>query len=112
MIFVNDLPRMAAFYTDTLGLKPIETTRLENYVELGSGGAMLALHAIPAEMRCYLPSPVASRERTLIKLSFEVPDIDSELRRLELLGVPVLKRPWGGYGLVDPEGNVFGLYCP
>ncbi len=112
MIFVNDLPRMAAFYTETLGLKPIQTTRLENYVELESAGATLALHAIPADLRSDLPSPVAPRERAPIKLSFEVPDVDSERRRLESLGVPVLKRPWGAYDAVDPEGNVFGLYCP
>jgi catechol 2,3-dioxygenase-like lactoylglutathione lyase family enzyme len=112
MIFVNDLPRMAEFYTDTLGLKPIDTTRLENYVELESGGATLALHAIPADMRCDPQLPVAARERTPIKLSFEVPDLESERRRLETLGVTVLRRPWGAYDAVDPEGNVFGLYCP
>ena len=109
MIFVNDLPRMTAFYTGALHLKPVEATRLENYVELESGGATLALHTIPAEMRCDLPSPVAPREQTPIKLSFEVPDVDSERRRLESLGVRVLQRPWGGYDAVDPEGNVFGL---
>ena len=112
MIFVNDLPRMTVFYTQTLGLKPVEASRLENYVEMESGQARLALHAIPADQRCAMPSPVAVRERTPIKLSFEVSDLDSECRRLEALGVPVLRRAWGGYDAVDPEGNVFGLYCP
>lgn len=112
MIFVNDLPRMTVFYTETLGLKPVEATRLENYVEMESGEARLALHEIPAEQRCTLPSPVSARERTPIKLSFEVSDLNSQCRRLEALGVPVLRRPWGGCDAVDPEGNVFGLYCP
>ena len=109
MIFVNDLERMTAFYRDTMGLKPIEATRLDNYVEFEAGAATFALHAIPAEMRCELPSPVPARERTPIKLSFEVAGVDSERRRLAALGVNLLERPWGAWDGVDPEGNVFGL---
>ena len=112
MIFVNDLPRMAEFYSGILGLRPIESTRLENYVEFASGDVTLALHTIPDEFRCEPVSPVTLRERAPLKLSFEVADVDMERRRLESLGVPVLPRPWGGCDAVDPEGNVFGLCCP
>jgi predicted enzyme related to lactoylglutathione lyase len=44
-----------------------------------------------------------------VKLSFEVEDVVSEIERLEALGVTIIKRPWGAYDGVDPEGNVFGI---
>jgi catechol 2,3-dioxygenase-like lactoylglutathione lyase family enzyme len=108
MVFVNDLARMTAGY-ETLGLKRVDATRLDDYVEFEAGSATFALHAIPADMRGELPAHIPPREKTPIKLSFEVRDVDSERRRLEALGVTVLRRPWGAYEWVDPEGNVFGI---
>jgi predicted enzyme related to lactoylglutathione lyase len=60
-------------------------------------------------LRCAPSSQISPREKTPIKLSFQVPDVDSERRRLEALGVTVLRRSWGAYEGVDPEGNVFGI---
>lgn len=108
MIFANDLPRMTAFYAGTLGLKPIEATRMDNYVEFETGGAIFALHAIPAEMRCE-PVPAAPRENFPVKLTFDVADPEAEHRRLEALEVPSIQRPWGACDYVDPEGNIFGI---
>src|ERR1700684_1566998 len=39
MIFVKDINRMTAFYANTLGLKPVEETRMENWVEFEAGAA-------------------------------------------------------------------------
>ena len=113
MIFVKDLDRMAAFYTSVLGLKPIEETRLGNWVEFDAGPTRFALHAIPAEIaeRIEIASPPRPRETSSIKLSFEVADVTRERERLESLGVLVIERPWGAYDGVDPEGNVFGIYA-
>jgi catechol 2,3-dioxygenase-like lactoylglutathione lyase family enzyme len=47
MIYVKDLDGMSAFYSDTLGLKPVEETRSDTWAELESGGAGVALHVIP-----------------------------------------------------------------
>lgn len=110
MIYVNDLQTMAAFYRETLGLKPIEATRLDNYVEFEAGPATFALHAIPAAARCEVTSPPRPREKNPVKLSFEVQDLASERARLERLGVTILQRPWGSYDGVDPEGNIFGIF--
>ena len=112
MIFVKDLPRMAAFYRDTLGLKAIEETRMENWVEFDTGAARFALHAIPAQIAAQIEiaSPPRPRETNPVKLSFEVADVDSERQRLEALGVPIVQRPWGAYDGVDPEGNIFGIW--
>jgi catechol 2,3-dioxygenase-like lactoylglutathione lyase family enzyme len=111
MIFVKDLARMTTFYRDTLGLKPIEGTRLENWVEFDTGSTRFALHAIPPEIaqRIEIATPPQPREKNPVKLSFEVEDAASERRRLEALGVPLVERPWGAYDGIDPEGNVFGI---
>jgi catechol 2,3-dioxygenase-like lactoylglutathione lyase family enzyme len=110
MIFVNDLPRMTAFYAGTLGLKPIDETRQEGYVEFEAGPSTFALHAIPEAHRCEISVPPKLREMTAVKLTFEVEDVAAERKRLETLGVTILDRPWGSYDAADPEGNVFGIY--
>ena len=111
MIYVKDIDRMIAFYANTMGLKSIEATRMENWVEFEAGGIRFALHAIPPEAadQIEISSPPLPRENNPVKLSFDVDDVDRERRRLESLGVPMIARPWGSYDGVDPEGNVFGI---
>lgn len=108
MIFVKDLPRMAAFYEEALGLTLVADTRQETWVEFGDG---FSLHAIPAEIAAgiHTPSPPRPRETDPVKLSFEVDDLAAAYARLERLGVTLLDRPWGDRDRVDPEGNVFDL---
>ena len=112
MLFVRDLPRMATFYANVLGLKAIEDTRTDDWIEFDAGHTRFSLHAIPAAAAgdCDPPaSPPKPREANPIRLDFAVPDVDSERTRLEALGVPILIRPWGACDIVDPEGNVLGL---
>ena len=112
LIYVKDLDRMAAFYGEILGLRAIESTRTESWVEFGAGGIRFGLHAIPAAIAegIEIASPPRARKDNPIKLSFAVEDVASERRRLESLGVPLVERPWGSCDGIDPEGNVFGLY--
>ena len=111
MIYVKDIHRMAAFYGNVLGLKPIEETRLESWVEFEAGAAKFALHAIPSEIvdQIELSSPPRPREENPVKLSFAVDDVASECQRLGSLGVPIVQRPWGALDGIDPEGNIFGI---
>jgi catechol 2,3-dioxygenase-like lactoylglutathione lyase family enzyme len=111
MIYVKDIDRMAAFYGNTLGLKRIETTRMEDWVEFEAGAIRFALHAVPPEIadQIDISSPPRPREENPIKLSLEVADIALECQRLKSLGVPIVKRPWGSYDWVDPEGNIFAI---
>jgi hypothetical protein len=44
-----------------------------------------------------------------VKLTFEVRDVAATLTTIEAMGLPLLRRPWGGTEAVDPEGNVFAL---
>jgi predicted enzyme related to lactoylglutathione lyase len=107
ILFVNDLHRMASFYTSALGCQPVAQTRTDTWAEF-DGGAF-ALHAIPPELRCDVTAPATPREKSPVKLSFAVDDVETELTRLEALGVPMLPRSWGARDCVDPEGNVFAL---
>lgn len=45
----------------------------------------------------------------MTKLTFAVRDVDATLGKVEALGLPLLKRPWGETEAVDPEGNVFAV---
>jgi catechol 2,3-dioxygenase-like lactoylglutathione lyase family enzyme len=108
MLFVKDLGRMTAFYCDVLGLRPIEETRLDDWVEFQGDGVRFSLHAIPRDIAAgiSIDSPPRPREQSATKLTFAVQRIDATLQKIEL---PVLRRAWGGTEAVDPEGNVFAL---
>ena len=109
MIYAKDFPRMQAFYRDVLQLKPLVET--DTWVEFDTGCARLALHAIPTQIASgiELSSPPQPRDTNPVKLSFAVEDAGVECNRLESLGVTILRRPWGSYDGVDPEGNVFAI---
>ena len=111
MLFVKDLTRMTAIYSDVLGLKPDEATRLDNWVEFKD--AAFSLHAIPAALAAgiQIESPPRPREQSAAKLTFEVHDVEATLTKIEAMGLPLLRRPWGGIEAVDPEGNVFALHA-
>ena len=111
MLFVKDLPRLTAFYRDVLGLHPIEATRLPDWVEFGGGSARFSLHAIPPTVAAgiSIESPPRVRDQGAAKLTFAVGDVETTLASIEAMGLPILRRPWGGIEAVDPEGNVFAL---
>jgi catechol 2,3-dioxygenase-like lactoylglutathione lyase family enzyme len=111
MLFVKDLDRMTAFYRDVLGLEPIEETRLENWVEFRGEGVRFSLHAIPSNIatEIRIDSPPRPREQSSAKLTFAVDSVDTTLQKIEQMGLPLLRRPWGGTEAVDPEGNVFAV---
>ena len=111
MLFVKNLGEMTAFYRDVIGLRPIEETRREDWIEFDAGGARFALHAIPPNIAEILETtaPPSAREEQSHKLIFAADDADAEKERLAAAGVTILERPWGGWDVVDPEGNVLGV---
>ena len=111
MLFVKDLDQMTAFYRDALGLEPIEETRLEDWVEFRGDGVRFSLHAIPSSIATgiRIDSPPRPREQSSAKLTFAVESVDTTLQKIETMGLPLLRRPWGGTEAVDPEGNVFAV---
>jgi catechol-2,3-dioxygenase len=109
ILFVTDLPRMAAFYQAVLQSKPLPETQSDTWLEFRTGGAIFALHAIPAHL-APIPSP-KPQEDTPIKLAFAVDNLAAEQRRLESLNIPLRPRPWGACDAIDPEGNIFQIYA-
>ena len=111
MLFVKDLDRMTAFYTEVLGLTAVAETRLANWVEFDATGARFSLHAIPAEIASgiAIASPPSPREGGGIKLTFRVSDVTTTLAQIEAMGLPLLRRPWGAVEATDPEGNVIAF---
>jgi catechol-2,3-dioxygenase len=109
LLFVKELDRMAAFYRDTVGLRPVAETQTRDWIEFETGGARLALHATPAAIAdgIEILQPPRPRESTPIKLIFEVEDLSAERARLEAKGVPLRAHPWGACDATDPEGNIF-----
>ena len=110
MLFVKDLPAMAAFYGGVLGLRPVAATRRPDWVEF-EGDARFSLHAIPPGIAAgiAIESPPLPREQAGTKLTFAVDNVEATLASIEAMGLPVLRRPWGSVEPVDPEGNIFAL---
>jgi predicted enzyme related to lactoylglutathione lyase len=115
MLYVKDLERMKRFYGDMLGVQPDNQEWTDVWATFDTGGARLALHAIPAEIAksIEIAVPPPPREKDPVKLIFEVKDVESERVRLESLGIRMVRRPWQKPGeacdAVDPEGNVFQI---
>jgi extradiol dioxygenase family protein len=111
LLYVKDLPRMAAFYGGPLGLVADPKTRSDTWVEFDAGAIRLGLHAIPAGIAAgiEIAEPPVVREETPLKLIFAAEDVAAEAKRLEALGVTVFQHPWGSFDALDPEGNVFGI---
>jgi predicted enzyme related to lactoylglutathione lyase len=107
MLFVAEIEPMLAFYRDVVGFSPNEGTRLEDWVEFGTGPASFALHQIPRHIGVK-PSPTP-REMATCKLILAVDDLTVARERLAAAGATILDRPWGGWDFADPEGNVVGV---
>ena len=109
IVFVDDVPRMQAFYQATLGLPVIAAE--PGWVQLDAGGVIFALHAIkPGPKR---PEPPPERVDSHIKLCFHVDDIDATRAALIATGVRMREvHSYSGIAFcdgIDPEGNVFQI---
>jgi catechol 2,3-dioxygenase-like lactoylglutathione lyase family enzyme len=111
MLFVKDLDGMTAFYRDILELRPVEETRVNNWVEFKGSGVQFSLHAIPRAIASSIEigAPPRAREQSVSKLTFAVRDVHATLAQIAARGLPLLERPWGDTEAVDPEGNVIAL---
>ncbi len=113
VVFAKDLPRMARFYEQMLGMTVLHAER--GHVVLAGSGIELVMHGIPARIaaRISIADPPLAREETPIKLFFPVPSLAEARVRAPALGgrlAPAAKE-WVARGFracdgVDPEGNV------
>jgi catechol 2,3-dioxygenase-like lactoylglutathione lyase family enzyme len=104
MLFVKDVPKVAAFYRDILGLSPIGDITPE-WVELDAGSCTIALH--------HAAKPLSERGDPSAKIVFGVFDVPAGKARLEAQGVRMSKvSSFSGIDICDgwdPEGNLFQI---
>ena len=119
VIFALDLPRVARFYQEVLGLPAVEQG--PHHVVLGGPRCQVIVHAIPAEIAATitLSSPPQRREESALKPFFPVASLAAARASADGLGglVDPPEREWTAGGLRacdghDPEGNVLQLREP
>ncbi len=104
MLFVQDVPKVAEFYRDKLGLQPLgEIT--PNWVEMQAGNCTVALHGAA--------KPLKERGDASAKIVFGVKDVPAGKALLESRGVRMGKiHTFSGIDICDgedPEGNLFQI---
>jgi predicted enzyme related to lactoylglutathione lyase len=116
VLFVKDLPTVAAFYSTALGMKVIASD--EHHTRLACHGFGLVVHQMPRQVAegIALERPPKRRVWGAIRLDYPVADIEQSRKWARSLGGDIDAVPpyWAdrndnfflGY---DPEGNQFGV---
>ena len=109
-LYVQDLAKLRPFYEQAFNLaKPVVDAKWWVEYELGNG-SHLALHQADAAH-----FDGANRQKSTIRFSIDVSDINHYYTKLTGLGAKFHYEPKLGYGFYlaefeDPEGNVIRLY--
>lgn len=121
ILFVKDMTTMVAFYRDTLGFPEIESADSgPGWRVLDTGGAQLALHALPARVArgIVVSDPAEPRTNAATKLVYEVDDVVAARDQLRQAGVREvvhegfeLGEPPPFWDFQDPEGNLLQITC-
>lgn len=112
ILYVRDMEKVKAFYTETLGLTVVEEVSSPNFVTLRpAGGSLIALQDKAAAR---FP-PKDEEQAGSVELSFAVDDVDGTWRHWKDLGVEMVSEPmdlpFGRYFMArDPEGHYLSVY--
>jgi catechol 2,3-dioxygenase-like lactoylglutathione lyase family enzyme len=100
ILFVRDVPAVAAFYQRHFGLKPIASAE-DGWLELAAGGCNLALHRATKTSR--------ERGRSSAKIVFAVADVHAAKQSFAKQGLKFGKvhevNDFAFANARDPEGN-------
>jgi predicted enzyme related to lactoylglutathione lyase len=111
-IVTTDVGRLAQFYERILN---VQSAGSEEYVELRTLGATLAISSRRAASVCGACAAAPAQNRSVI-LDFEVQDVDAARRRLadfiESFVLEPTTQPWGSRAMLfhDPDGNLINFY--
>jgi predicted enzyme related to lactoylglutathione lyase len=113
IVYVNDLPKMKAFYIDKLGMTNLGSVSSDIFATLrpSNGGAMVGLQDKKSSQ---LP-PGRETQPGSVELSFEVEDVDATHKQWKKNGVEIIAEPtdlpFGRYMLAkDPEGHYLSAF--
>lgn len=113
ILYVSDINKAKAFYTQSLDMTVSEQLSGPNFVTLRTaGGAMVGLQDKTASR---LP-PREEKFPGSAELSFEVEDVDGTWKQWKEKGVEMVTEPidlpFGRYFMArDPEGHYLSAYC-
>ena len=113
-LVTKDVPALAGFYEELLGIEPIGS---EDYVELRGPGSTLAISSKRSVDLFNAGAAEPTSNRSVI-LDFQVQDVDRERARIqELVDEFVLEptdQPWGSRSMLfrDPDGNLISFFAP
>ena len=111
-IVTKDVAALAKFYEQVLQITRVGT---EDFVELRTSGAILALSSERGVRQFNAGAGIAAANRSMI-LEFEVADVNAERARLDaFISNWVLEptsQPWGYRSMLfrDPDGNLINFY--
>jgi predicted enzyme related to lactoylglutathione lyase len=116
VLFAKDLPRVAKFYEELLGLSVVVADREK--IVLESAELLLVVHAVPPEVAASvsIASPPELRTNVPMKLFFPVASLAKARAKASSLGGALYPshKEWGARGFracdgYDPEGNIVQL---
>jgi len=113
-LVTNDVPNLARFYEEILGVAPVGS---EEYVELRIDGSAISICSKRSVdlFNAGAAEPAANRS---VVLDFQVENVDQEHSRLRgVVSEFVLDptdQPWGNRSMLfrDPDGNLINFFAP
>lgn len=114
-IITENLPELRDFYQKILQVQPEQFK--DDYVEFGTGGAILSLFELENH-EALAPKSMASGANRSIELEFQVEDVGIEYARLSDLQEPIewvmppTTLSWGNRSIYfrNPDGNLINFY--
>ena len=112
-LITDDVPQLANFYTEVLGIKAEGD---DVHVELHTEGAGITIFAAEG-MERMAPQSMQGAGHGSFTIGFRVEDVDAEYERLQTLGVEFVKlpatHPWGARSVWfrDPDGNIVNFFA-
>jgi lactoylglutathione lyase len=112
ILYMSDMEKAKAFYTDVLGMSVVEAISGPTFVTLRpTGGSLVALQD---KTSAQFP-PKEETHPGSVELSFEVDDVDGTWQRWKDMGVELVSDPtdlpFGRYFMAkDTEGHYLSVY--
>jgi uncharacterized glyoxalase superfamily protein PhnB len=111
-LVTEDVPALARFYEEVLGIAPIGS---EDYMEFRGPGSTLAISSKRSVDLFNAGAAEPNANRSVI-LDFQVKDVDRERSRLSVLVdefvLEPTDQPWGSRSMLfrDPDGNLINFF--